>query len=136
MSNSNEQYLAKLLDYVQRRPHPGRHFLLAFDAHRNEKGEIDRSKAEFYTPPEYVDKIVSQYPEYFLRTTSVHPLRPDALEALEHAHKQGIKLCKWLPAAMGFDPSNPRIEPFYLKLKEYGIVLLTHGYAKQEKKKR
>jgi predicted TIM-barrel fold metal-dependent hydrolase len=36
-------------------------------------------------------------------------------------------MLKWLPNAMGIDPSDPKCEPFYRKLKELGVVLLTHG---------
>jgi uncharacterized protein len=34
---------------------------------------------------------------------------------------------KWLPNAMGIDPSDARCDPFYLKMKELDLILLSHG---------
>jgi len=34
---------------------------------------------------------------------------------------------KWLPNAMGIDPSDARCDPFYEKLKELDLILLSHG---------
>ena len=36
-------------------------------------------------------------------------------------------MVKWLPNAMGIDPSSPACDPFYAKMKELGLVLLSHG---------
>ena len=34
---------------------------------------------------------------------------------------------KWLPNSQGIDPSNPQLEPFYKKLIQYNITLLSHA---------
>jgi len=36
-------------------------------------------------------------------------------------------MVKWLPNAMGIDPSDELCDPFYRKMKELGLVLLSHG---------
>ena len=58
---------------------------------------------------------------------SVHPYREDALEALRSAASQGARAVKWLPPAMGMDPSSPRCDPFYQEMQRLDLPLLTHG---------
>lgn len=121
--------MRKLVHLVKKSPKPGKHFLLAFDAHRNEEGEMKKEETEFYTPNEYILEITGKNPDIFLPTCSIHPYRSDSLEELEKANKRGIKLIKWLPNAMNIDPSNPRCDPFYAKLKQYGMVIVCHWYS-------
>lgn len=35
-------------------------------------------------------------------------------------------MVKWMPVNMGMDASHPLCEPFYQKMKEHNMVLLTH----------
>jgi predicted TIM-barrel fold metal-dependent hydrolase len=58
---------------------------------------------------------------------SVHPYRADALQQLEHWAGKGVRLIKWLPNAMGIDPADPKCLPYYRKMKELNLVLLTHA---------
>ena len=58
---------------------------------------------------------------------SVHPYRKDALDALSRGHARGARLVKWLPNAMGIDPSNPKCVPYYDRMRELGMILLSHG---------
>jgi predicted TIM-barrel fold metal-dependent hydrolase len=57
---------------------------------------------------------------------SVHPYRPDALEALDEAAALGAVLIKWLGNAQGIDPASPLCRPFYARLRELGLPLLSH----------
>jgi len=50
---------------------------------------------------------------------------------LETWAKAGVKYVKWLPNAMGMDPANPVIEPFYRKMKEHKMILLSHAGEEQ-----
>jgi len=34
---------------------------------------------------------------------------------------------KWLPNAMGINPSDPKCDPFYQKMKQLDLILLSHG---------
>ena len=36
-------------------------------------------------------------------------------------------MVKWLPNAMGMNPADELCDPFYQKMKELGLVLLSHG---------
>src|SRR3989475_3145437 len=37
------------------------------------------------------------------------------------------RMVKWLPNAMGIDPSDELCDPFYRKMREFNLVLLSHG---------
>jgi predicted TIM-barrel fold metal-dependent hydrolase len=77
-------------------------------------------------PNEYVFSLAEKNPELFIPVISVHPYRKDALDELTKFAKRGGKMVKWLPNAMGIDPSDVKCEPFYKKMKELHLVLLSH----------
>lgn len=88
-------------------------------------GELDLAHTEIYVPNEFVAKEVKRFPQ--LRWgASVNPGRKDALARLEAARKDGAVLMKWIPPVQGIDPSDPALIPFYKKLKELGMPLLSH----------
>jgi predicted TIM-barrel fold metal-dependent hydrolase len=101
--------------------------LLAFDKHYRPDGSVNLEKTEFYTPNEYVFKLAEQRPDKFLANISVNPYRPDALGELEKWAARGARVVKWLPNAMGIDPSDARCDPFYAKMKQLDLILLSHG---------
>jgi predicted TIM-barrel fold metal-dependent hydrolase len=105
----------------------GKHMLLAFDKHYKLDGMEDTKRTKLHTPDEWVWRVSQKHPEFFLPSCSIHPYRLDALEALEVAHKRGVKLCKWLPNSMGIDPMNPICDAFYDRIKAYGMVILSHA---------
>src|SRR4029077_5634534 len=41
--------------------------------------------------------------------------------------RRGGRMVKWLPNAMGIDPSDPLCDSYYQKMKELDLVLLSHG---------
>ena len=57
----------------------------------------------------------------------MNPYRPDAIAELEKWAARGARVVKWLPNAMGINPSDPQCDPFYQKMKELNLVLLSHG---------
>ena len=57
---------------------------------------------------------------------SVNPYRTDALERLEWARAHGAVLVNWIPPVMEIDPADPKLIPFYQKLVELDLPLLTH----------
>ncbi len=124
---ADSESVARLLDLVKNLPYKPKHFLLAFDKHYNESGEVNLAKTEFYTPNEYSYRISEEYKEYFLPCISIHPYRKDAIKELEKWGKLKVKIIKWLPNAQGIDPSNPKLEKFYKKMIELKMVLLTHA---------
>lgn len=99
--------------------------VLAMDGVVGEDGELDRERTEIYIPNEFVAAGVRKYPN-LLFGASINPHRWDALEQLEQAARDGAVLVKWLPSIQDIDPSDERLVPFYLKLRDLGLPLLTH----------
>jgi len=126
MGNADREFVLRLADQVRHIEHHGKYRLLAFDKNYNPDGTVNLDKTEFYTSNEYVFKITSEFPDLFVPTMSVHPYRLDALEELEKWALRGVKLIKWLPNAMGINPADPKCDPFYQKMKELELVLLSH----------
>ncbi|HJQ34620.1 MAG TPA: amidohydrolase family protein [Pyrinomonadaceae bacterium] len=116
--------LVRLVSHIEPR---GRYRLLAFDKHYRQDGTVNEEKTEFYVPNEYVFDLAARHPELFEPVISVHPYRADAVEELERWAARGGRMVKWLPNAMGIDPSDSACDPFYSKMKELGLVLLSHG---------
>ena len=116
--------LARLVGHI--RGH-GKHRLLAFDKNYQRDGTVNLEKTEFYVPNQYVFEVAEKYPDLFVPNISVNPYRPDAIAELEKWAQRGARIVKWLPNAMGIDPSDPQCDPFYQKMKELDLILLSHG---------
>jgi len=99
--------------------------VLALDGMVREHGELDLQHTQLYIPNDFVAKEVRKYPN-LLFGASINPYRRDALERLEKAARDGAVLVKWLPSIQDIDPSDPRLTPFYLRLRDLGLPLLTH----------
>ncbi len=99
--------------------------ILAMDAVVDEHGKIDLEKTEIYIPNEFLASETGKYPN-LLFGASINPYRKDAVERLEQAAVAGAVLMKWLPSIQHIDPADERLIPFYLKMKELGLPLLTH----------
>ena len=89
-------------------------------------GELDREATQFYVPNDFVAAQVARY-DNLCYGASVNPYRHDALARLHQARSDGALLIKWIPNIMHFDPADPAIEPFYRKLVELDLPLLSHA---------
>jgi predicted TIM-barrel fold metal-dependent hydrolase len=127
VENADTQLVQRLAMLIKHIPHHGKHRLLAFDKNYRPDGSVNLEKTEFYVPNEYVFWLAQQNPELFVPNISVHPYRPDALQELEKWAGHGARIVKWLPNAMGIDPSDPRCDAFYEKMRELNLILLSHG---------
>jgi len=127
LSHADEQYLERLSRLARAVPGGLRTYLLAFDKYHNTDGAPNLAKTEFYIPNEYSIQVAARYPDVFVPTASVHPYRHDAFNELEACAARGLRIVKWLPNAMGMNPGDQRIDPFYRKMKELGMTLLTHA---------
>ena len=125
--DADPQAAARLASLVKNIKNHGKHRLLAFDKNYRKDGTVDLEKTEFYVPNEYVFELAERYPDLFVPNISVNPYRPDALDELEKWARRGARIVKWLPNAMGIDPSDPKCDPFYQKMKELDLILLSHG---------
>jgi predicted TIM-barrel fold metal-dependent hydrolase len=124
---ADAQLFQRLTDLVANIPNHGKHRLLAFDQNYQPDGSVNLDKTEFYVPNDYVFKLAEQHPDKFVPNISVNPYRPDAIAELEKWARRGARVVKWLPNAMGIDPSDARCDPFYRKMKELDLILLSHG---------
>ncbi|MCP4521724.1 MAG: amidohydrolase family protein [Cytophagales bacterium] len=125
---ADKEYVERLIELMENGFQPNSKLvLLGFDKYYNEDGSVNEEKTHFYVPNEYVDSICIQYPDYFIPCISVHPYREDALEELEKWAKKGVKQVKWLPNAMGMNPSSPKCIPYYEIMKKYNMTLLSHA---------
>lgn len=123
--HADSQYVARLADLA--RHHKGRFLVLAFDRHYAPDGRDVPEKTEFHVPNDHAIRVASEQPDLFVAAGSVHPYREDAVEELERCAARGVRIVKWLPNAMGIDPSDARCRPFYERMHALGMVLLSHG---------
>ena len=87
--------------------------------------QLDKEKTQFYVDNDFVATQAAKYPK-LLFGASINPTREDAISLLENVHAQGAVLIKWIPSIMHFDPADKKLEPFYRKMAELNIPLLTH----------
>ncbi len=99
--------------------------LLALDGVVDAQGNLDTNKTEVHVPNEFVARIVSHHTN-LLFGASINPYRPDALERLEWAKAHGAVLVKWIPPIMAINPDDPKLIPFYKKMAELQLPLLSH----------
>ncbi|MBF0433033.1 MAG: amidohydrolase family protein [Fibrobacteria bacterium] len=121
------QRLAEKLDFSKKVDGA---IVLALDGVIDSLGNLDSSKTEVYVPNEFLARETAKYPKLYFGA-SVNPHRPDALERLEKWKREGTQLIKWLPSIQNIDPSDSSIIPFYQKLIELNLPLLTHTGAEK-----
>lgn len=122
-------YVQRLLTLMDEMPPGVRLMLLAFDRYHDEQGRAMDARSAFYTPNAYAAAVAAAHPERFEWIASIHPYRPDAVEALEAAVAGGARAVKWLPQTMGIDPDAPRCDVFYAAMARLQVPLLTHAGA-------
>ena len=126
-TTADVDFLQRLSGLVANITDHGKHRILGFDKNYSRDGSVNLDKTEFYVPNEYVFKIAEQHPDLYLPNISVNPYRPDAISELERWANRGARVVKWLPNAMGIEPSDPHCDEFYRKMKDLDLVLLSHG---------
>ncbi|HIB43117.1 MAG TPA: amidohydrolase [Nitrospina sp.] len=123
---ADQDYISRLLQLIEHLPEKGRFMILGFDKRYRPDGKEDLERTEFYIPNEYISSMVKKNPQIFISMISIHPFRKDAIKKLEEWNKKGVRFIKWLPNAMGIDPSDPRLDTFYSKVKELNMAILVH----------
>jgi predicted TIM-barrel fold metal-dependent hydrolase len=125
--DADDRFVSRLTDLVRHTGRRSRHRILAFDKNYLPDGTANLEKTEFYVPNEYIFSLAETHADIFEPVISVNPYRADACAELERWAARGARCVKWLPNAMGIDPSDERCDPFYRKMKHLGLVLLSHG---------
>ncbi len=120
----------RLAAALARSRHVRQAVILALDGAVDARGNLDTNRTEFYVPNEFVAAVCRRHTN-LLFGASINPYRPDALARLDWAATNGAVLVKWLPSIQHIDPADPRLEPFYRRLVELGLPLLTHTGAER-----
>jgi hypothetical protein len=131
LDNADQEYLNRLVCLARAIKRHGKYHILALDKHYRPDGTVDLAKTNMYVPNDYIVELARQYGDIFLPVISLHPYRRDAVEELDKWARTGVKYVKWLPNAMGMDPADRAIEPFYRKIKEHNMILLAHSGEEQ-----
>lgn len=125
-TNGDAVILDRISEYVAASRQVDSVVILALDGVIDDRGELDLDRTEVYVPDDYLAAEVAKRP-HLLFGASVNPYRPDALARLEWAKVHGAVLVKWLPAIQQIDPADQRLVPFYQKLIELQLPLLSHA---------
>jgi uncharacterized protein len=120
-------YVDRMRNLVDAMPPGVKLVLYAFERAYDENGSADPAHTIFHIPDAYARDVARAHPDYFEWVASIHPYRPDALEALAQAKRDGARGVKWLPSAMGIDPASPRCDRFYEALAKADLPLVAHG---------
>jgi len=131
IDDADREYVERLARLIRALKYHGKYRILAFDKYYHADGGVDLGKTNMYVPNRYVVELANKYPDIFTPAISVHPYRADALQELETWAKAGVRYVKWLPNAMGMDPANTSIDPFYFMMKKYRMILLSHTGEEQ-----
>jgi predicted TIM-barrel fold metal-dependent hydrolase len=99
--------------------------VLAMDGVVDSRGDLDTAATEIYIPNEFLGRECRNHPN-LLFGASINPYRRDAVERVERVIEDGAVLLKWLPSVQGINPSEKRLKPFYRRLQELNLPLLTH----------
>ncbi len=99
--------------------------VLALDGVVDGAGNLDTNRSEVYVPDEFVADVCARHTNLWFGA-SVNPYRPDALARLDWAKAHGAVLVKWIPPVMAINPDDPKLIPFYKKMVELKLPLLSH----------
>ena len=127
MERADQEYVDRLLALVHGFPKRSRHVVIAFERYYNPDGTRNPAMTELHVPNAYIFELARRHPESFSAAVSIHPYRADAVAELEIWAKQGVRFVKWLPNAMGINPSDPRTAAFYETMKKRRMILITHA---------
>ena len=126
VNEEGDQILMEVIAYsIRDSVHVDGAVILAMDAPYTDDGEMDKGSGEVCVPNRFVGEKTKLYPELYFGS-SVHPNRSDALKELAWSKENDAVLVKWLPNIQNIDPSNERYIPYYQKLVDLDLPLLTH----------
>ncbi len=128
----NEAYVRALVSQVQearRAIGSFRVVLLAQDCRYTEEGDPDWENSSVYVPNNYLFRVVSRYPDWFIPCPSINPQRKDWEAELDYCLAQGARVLKIHPPTQGVNPANPRFRAFYRKCAQSGVCIMVHTGA-------
>tara|TARA_B110000879_G_scaffold62939_1_gene88464 strand:+ start:4196 stop:5062 length:867 start_codon:yes stop_codon:yes gene_type:complete len=120
----DELYVKNLLENI-RESEIDAAVILAQDIPYSHTGEKMPNEAQFYVPNEYVSELARKHEE-FIPACSIHPARPDAMDELEKCIEAKMPVLKLLPNCLNIDYMDKKYIPFWERMQEAGMILLTH----------
>ena len=99
--------------------------VLAFDGVYTAEGRLDKLRTQVMVGNSYCLSVCARSERLF-PICSVNPQRRDAIEELERVVEAGSVAIKTLPNSQGFDPAEARYAPFWRRMAELDVPLLTH----------
>jgi predicted TIM-barrel fold metal-dependent hydrolase len=122
----DQSYIERMHNLIDGMKPGVRLMLFAFAQAHGESGKALPERSAFYVPNAYARDVARKHPTHFEWVASIHPYHRDAVSQLEQAHTEGARAVKWLPPAMGIDPSSALCDPFYKAMARLNIPLITH----------
>jgi uncharacterized protein len=122
----DDSSIARMDALAQAMPAGMKLMLFAFDWHRDAQGQVLKQHSIFHISNQYAASVAQRLPERYEWVASIHPYRPDAVDAVEHAYAHGAKAIKWLPSGMGIDPASAKCDAFYRKAAGLGLPIISH----------
>lgn len=124
----DRQYRDQIARWSDEEGAPNKIGLLGLDWVYDAQGQRDEGRSHLVVSNDAVFDLCERH-ERFLPVPSVNPARADALDALEEVAERGAVMIKLLPNLQGFDPEEARFRPFWRRMAELGLPLLSHtGY--------
>lgn len=99
--------------------------VLAFDGVYDAQGKLDRAMTSVMVGNDYCLSVCAAS-DKLLPICSVNPQRADAIAELERVVAAGAVAIKTLPNSQGFDPQHEGYRPFWRRMAQLRIPLLTH----------
>jgi predicted TIM-barrel fold metal-dependent hydrolase len=99
--------------------------VLAQDIPYDTAGNPMLDDAQFYIPNDYVANLAQKHPE-IIPACSIHPGRADAMDELDRCIEAKMPVLKLLPNCLNIDYADQRYLPFWKRMAEAGMVLLSH----------
>lgn len=120
-------YVDQLLKLVASMPSGFKTMLYAFELFHDADGKPDKTRSMFYIPNQYAENVARAHPDVFEWVASIHPYRPDCVDALQSAIQGGARAIKWLPSVMGIDPMSTQCDRFYTALAAADLPIISHA---------
>jgi len=99
--------------------------VLAQDIPYSDDGKKMGDEAQFYVPNEFVAALGRKHVE-IIPACSIHPGRPDAMDELEKCIQAKMPVLKLLPNCLNVDYTDKKYIPFWERMADAGMILLTH----------
>ena len=122
----DQAYVARLLNLCDAMPTGFKVMLFAFEHFHDAHGHAHPEHSAFYVPNTWAAQMAQAFPARFEWVASIHPYHANATDELEKAIHNGARAVKWLPAAMGMDPSSVQCADFYKVLAHHAMPLIVH----------